>query len=105
MKYYLLSLIGILISLNACSSASIEKTPTYRESEQRDNQVVKPLSSECLELKKSVESKQAELREVLNFDPKNNDDSTVIKRKENIARLNNEIMIAIREYIKTCVQP
>jgi hypothetical protein len=105
MKYYILSLIGISISLNACSSASNEQKSAYRESELRENQVVKPLPTVCLGLKKSVESKQAELREVINLDPKNNDNSTVIKQKENIARLNNEIMSGINEYKKTCIAP
>jgi hypothetical protein len=97
MKYYLLYLIGISISLNACSTASIEQKPTLNE-----NRVVKPLPTACPELKKSVESKQAELREILNFDRQDNDESVVARRKENIARLNDEIISGIREYIKTC---
>jgi hypothetical protein len=105
MKCRTFFLVGILISLNACSSSSIEKDNTYRESELRKNQVVKSLPTACHELKKSVESKQAQLREVLDFDRNDNDESTVLKRKENIARLNNEIMIMIIEYKRTCVAP
>jgi cytochrome c biogenesis protein ResB len=105
MKYYILCLVGISISLNACSTASIDRKPAARESELRENPVIKPTSTACLELKKSVEGQQAELREVLNFDSKKDNDSIVMKRKEDIARLNKEIGIGLNEYIKTCVAP
>lgn len=102
---YILCIVGISISLNACSTASIDQNPAARESKLSENQVIKPASTECLELKKSVEGQQAELREVHNYDRKKDNESIVAKRQENIDRLNKEIWSSLNEYIKTCVAP